>query len=327
MRKHTLRQMTRRLFLPSLAAVAVLGACRGGEGSASDSVAATAATSDAMGSSRELASEELAMAPAAPPVASLGRRSSRTEGREAREASGRASQPFASRLVSNSLAGAMLIRQGQASIEVKRVDDAVKQVRATAVRFGGFVANTALRAGREDQRVATLELRVPTDQFDALLADLGTFGKVESVSASVQDVGDEYVDMGARVANARRVEARLVEMLASRTGKLSDVLTVEMELARVREEIERYDARLRWLEKRTSLSTLELTLHEPVGLMDRPTGPLVEALAMARDRALSVVAWCIASLGLIVPLIFLGGIGVVLTRRVLRSTQSGVREA
>jgi hypothetical protein len=139
---------------------------------------------------------------------------------------------------------------------------------------------------------------------------------VETVTASAVDVGEEYVDLGARAANARRVEARLVELLATRTGKLSDVLTVEQELARVRQEIERHDARLRYLERRAALSSLNVTLHQPLALIDRPQpGPIVEAIALAWERTLSVLAWCIASLGIIVPVSVLFGLGWLMFRR------------
>ena len=220
--------------------------------------------------------------------------------------------------------GAMLIRHGQASLEVHRVDDAVSKVRAAAAQYGGFVANTMLRSGRDEQRSATLELRVPTDRFDALVASLGALGKVESVSATAQDVGDEFVDLSARVANARRVEARLAEMVATRTGKLSDVLTVEQELARVREEIERYQARLNQLERRTAMSSLDISLHEPLPLLERQPGPgpLAEALAEAWRRAVGVVAWCIASLGLLIPLGALGAGLVLVTRRIWRGSSA-----
>src|SRR5215212_3572399 len=103
--------------------------------------------------------------------------------------------------------GAMLVRHGQASIQVKAVESTVSAVRQTAAQYGGFVANTSLRTGKDEQRSATLELRVPSDKFDGLLSSLSSLGKVESVTASAEDVAEEYVDLGARVANARRVEA------------------------------------------------------------------------------------------------------------------------
>ena len=214
-------------------------------------------------------------------------------------------------------AGAMLVRHGEATVEVRHIDDAVATIRQTAQQFGGFVANTTIRNGRDEQPSAVLEIRVPTAQFDAALGALRALGQVETITANAEDVGEEYVDLGARAANARRVEARLVEMLASRTGKLSDVLTVEQELARVRQEIERHDARLRYLERRASLSSLNVTLHQPLALIDRPSpGPIVEAIALAWERTLGVIAWCIASLGIIVPLGVLVGCGVVFWRKI-----------
>jgi Domain of unknown function (DUF4349) len=213
------------------------------------------------------------------------------------------------------IAGSMLIRHGEASLEVTHLDDALAKVRQSATQFGGFVANTSIRNGKEEKPAAILQIRVPSAQFDALVGALGTVGKVESVTATVQDVGEEFVDMGARATNARRMEVRLVEMLATRTGKLEEVLTVEQELRRVREEIERYDARLRYLEKHASVSSLDITLHEPRALIDRPRpGPIVVAIGTAWERTLGVLAWCIASLGVIVPLGLLLGLGVMLYR-------------
>ena len=197
------------------------------------------------------------------------------------------------------------------------MEDSAGRARQTAAQFGGFVANTSLRNGKDELHSATVELRVPTAQFDALVGSLTSLGKVESVTANVQDVGEEYVDLGARASNARRMEARLVEMVATRTGKLSEALTVEQELKRVREEIERYEARLRFLERRSSISTLTVSLHEPLALIDRPRpGPLVEAIALAWERTLGVIAWCIASLGVIIPVGLLIGAGVFAARRV-----------
>jgi len=216
--------------------------------------------------------------------------------------------------------GAMLVRHGQASIQVHGLDVAVSIARRAAAQYGGFVANTSIRGGKDEQRSATLELRVPSDRFDGLLSELGKLGKVESVTASAEDVAEEYVDLGARAANARKVEARLVEMLATRTGKLSDVLTVEQELARVRMEAERYDARIRWLERRASMSSLDVTIHEPIPLIEpqQGPGPIAQALADAWGRMIGVAAWCVAALGVLIPLGVMVGVGIFAARRLFR---------
>ena len=230
-----------------------------------------------------------------------------------------AANTLGSPLPSIDASGAMLIRNGQASIEVIRLDDAVAKLRQTAIQFGGFVANTSIVGGKDEHRSAQLEIRVPSAKFDAAVSALSTLGRVESVSATVQDAGDEYVDLGARVANARHMEARLVEMLALRTGKQSEALTVEQELRRVREEIERFDARLKWLERKSSISSLQVALHEQTSVLDpRGPSPIAEAFAEAWRRAVGVLAWSIASLGILVPLGLVIGGAVLLARQVLR---------
>ncbi len=312
MRKHSYRTTHRRAVFAAAAVTLFLAACN------SSHDAAGSASTDSGASVAAVMPPAMATAPMSDNAAA-GVEMSVTREKSANDAvaspvpQGLASQPLPS---AGDFAGAMLVRTGEASLEVKRVEDALARARQTATQFGGFVANTSLRNGRDETHAATIELRVPTAQFDALIGSLDALGKVESVTANVQDVGEEYVDLGARASNARRMEARLVEMMATRTGKLSDALTVEQELKRVREEIERYDARLRWLERRASTSTLTVSLHEPLALIDRPRpGPIVEALGLAWQRTLGVIAWCIASLGVIVPVGVLIGLGVLAVRR------------
>lgn len=198
----------------------------------------------------------------------------------------------------------MIIRTGQASIEVDSLDRAVALVRSVAQRAGGFVANSAMTGGRDQVRSATLELKFPAAQFDAVVGGLSPIGHVETVNVQAQDVGEEYVDVAARETNARRLEARLIALLEQRTGKLSDVLAVEHELARVREDIERMEGRMRFLRSRAAVSTLAITVHEPLPIVPHPDGgsPLGEAFRQAWRNFVMFLAWLIASSGVLVPL-------------------------
>ena len=305
-----------------------------GSGGVRGSIGGGAAVSDGSSARDEAQSEKLVVteqASAAPPVAPEPAAMAARARAAGNAAMARSDLPsLGMPMPAIDPAGAMLVRHGQASIEVKTLDEAVTRLRQTASQFGGFVANTTLRTGKDEQRSGMLQLRVPSAQFDGAVAALAQLGKVESVNVSAEDVGEEYVDLGARLTNARRVEARLVEMLATRTGKLSDVLTVEQELARVRMEAERYEARMRWLERRASLSSLDVTIHEKLPLLDSPRGrgPIVEAFAEAWERMVAVVAWFIASLGIRGPLGVIVGLGVLAARRLLRGgTPPGVSQA
>lgn len=197
----------------------------------------------------------------------------------------------------------MVIRTGQASIEVDSLEPAVAQVRLLAGRIGGYVANTAMQTGHGQLRSASLEVKIPADRFDDGLGGLASLGKLESVNVNAEDVGEEFTDVTARMGNARRLEARLIELLATRTGKLTDVLDVEKELARVREEIERYEGRLRYLRAHAMLSTLTIYVHEPVPVVGRAGSSVIgEAFKQAWRNFVALVAACIRSLGIVIPL-------------------------
>lgn len=200
--------------------------------------------------------------------------------------------------------GSMLVRTGQASLQVDSLEIGIARIREVARRTGAVIANTSMEGGKQQTRAASLELRIPSERFDEAVNGLAPIGKLESVNVSVQDVGEEYVDVQARVVNARRLEQRLVELLATRTGKLADVLTVERELARVREQIERYEGRMRYLRTRASISTLSIGIHEAYPIVAEHPGerPIRDAFVRAWRNFVGVTAGLIASLGVLIPL-------------------------
>jgi hypothetical protein len=201
----------------------------------------------------------------------------------------------------------LILRTGQASIEVDSLEAAMARLRQLARRAGGFVADAAVQSGRDQVRQATLELKVPSARFDELTEGLQPIGRLEFVNVSAEDVSEEFVDLAARAANGHRLEERLVELLRTRTGKLQDVLSVERELARVREEIERIEGRLRYLKTSAELSTLSVSLHEPVPIVaTQGRGPIAEAFRAAWRNFVGVLAASIASLGYLVPIVVLG---------------------
>jgi hypothetical protein len=218
------------------------------------------------------------------------------------------------------VASSMVIRTGNASVEVDSLEPAMDALRRLAQRVGGFVGSSTIQSGREQLRQATMEIKVPAARFDELTGGLAPLGRVEFVTVSAEDVGEEFVDLTARVANSRRLEERLIDLLGSRTGRLQDVLAVERELARVREEIERQEGRLRYLKSRVSLSTLSVTVHEPPPLVaDHPGwNPLWEAMRQAWRNFVALLAGVIASLGFVLPVAAAAGAGISLVRRIKR---------
>jgi hypothetical protein len=217
----------------------------------------------------------------------------------------------------------MVIRNGNASVEVEKLDPAIVKLRQLATQLGGYVANSSMIGGRDQVPSAMLELKIPAQRFDQAINGLGTLGKVESVNATAEDVGEEFVDVTARVNNAKRLEERLIDLLANRTGRLQDVLSVERELARVREEIERYEGRLRYLKSRVAVSTLSVNLHEPLPILGQSPGqnPIAEAIRRAWRNFVGFIAAGIASLGVLIPVAVLVLAGWLIYKRLRNRKQ------
>ena len=212
----------------------------------------------------------------------------------------------------------MIIRSGNASLEVDSLELAIAAVQRIATSLGGWVGNTSLTSGDYQVRSATIELKIPAARYDEALTGLKPVGTIDTSASEAQDVGEEFVDVSARASNSRRLEERLVALLTTRSGKLEDVLAVERELARVREEIERYEGRLRFLRTRVATSTLLVTVHERAPLVSASPGENVlgNAFKDAWRNFVRFIAALIASLGTIIPIMLLLAIAVLLWRRV-----------
>lgn len=237
-----------------------------------------------------------------------------------------APQPPSAEQVANSSAAAivtptMVIRNGTATIEVDSLEIAIVAVQKLAASMGGYVGNTTQTTGSNMVRSAEIELKIPATKYDATVGNLGPIGKIEAQTSTAEDVGEEFFDVTARQANAHRLEERLIALLATRTGKLDDVLAVERELARVREEIERYEGRLRYLKSHVSTSTLMVTLHEKRAVVSgyEGTNVIVEAFKDAWRNFVQFIALLISSLGWLIPLGVVLVAGALAVRRLQRN--------
>lgn len=216
----------------------------------------------------------------------------------------------------------MVIRTATASVEVDSLEAAVAQLKELAARLGGYVANSQIEVGTRQQRQGDIEVKVPATRFEEALSGLTPIGRLESVDVEAEDVGEEFVDVNARMDNAKRLEQRLIELLGTRTGKLKDVLAVEEALARVREEIERHEGRIRYLNAHTAMSTLSVTVHEPFPLVGTAGKSIMgEAFTQAWRNFVALLAFAVQSLGVVLPLAALAAAGWTLTKRVRLAKQ------
>lgn len=127
---------------------------------------------------------------------------------------------------------------------------------------GGYMSEVEIDRTHGQYLSGRWIVRVPVDQYDDFLDSLSALGIPEKFNQTAQDVTEEYVDLEARIANKKRLEERILELLAKSEGAIKDVIEVERELARVRSEMEQMQGRLRYLQNRTALTTVTIRAIE-----------------------------------------------------------------
>jgi uncharacterized protein DUF4349/putative zinc finger protein len=127
---------------------------------------------------------------------------------------------------------------------------------------GGFAGQITASGERGVSRSLIGTVRVPADRLAEAVGALKKLGQVIQESQSGEDVTEQAIDLDARLTNARNTEKRLTDVLEHRTGKVGDVLAVEREIARVREEIERFDAERQNVGRRVAYAIVTLEIVE-----------------------------------------------------------------
>jgi len=145
------------------------------------------------------------------------------------------------------------------------VDDfavAEKRIPELVGEFSGYMSDVTVSRSSGYSRSGRWVARIPVARFEAFLNSLGQVGVPESRRQTAQDVTEEYVDLEARIKNNKRLEERILKLIEERSGEIKEVVEAERELARVRGEIEQMEGRLRYLQNRTSLSTVTINVRE-----------------------------------------------------------------
>ena len=158
--------------------------------------------------------------------------------------------------------GPMIIHTAQLTLTTREFDKSRTEVESILKLHHGYAGELNVNTPAGAARSLNGTLRVPATELDAMLNDLKRLGRVEHESQGGEEVTARYVDLEARLANARNTERRLTDILRERTGKLADVLAVEESISTTRGEIEQMEAERKTMANQVDYATLEVTITE-----------------------------------------------------------------
>ncbi len=154
-----------------------------------------------------------------------------------------------------------VIKEGEITFEAKDVNETKALIAKTVQQIKGYISKDEI-LDFSDKFEHRLTIRIPSDKFDFLLSKISESAeKLDSKNINVLDVTEEYIDVEARLKTKKDLESRYQELLKQAT-KVDEILSIEKELAKQREEIESVEGRFRYLKDRISFSTLTVTYYQ-----------------------------------------------------------------
>jgi hypothetical protein len=161
-----------------------------------------------------------------------------------------------------------IIRNANLTMEVDSTSDMQHKVTSIAESHGGFVVTSeAKQRENADPAKRTLDIklvvRVPAEQFGSALDTIrGLANTLKEENVTGNDVTEEFIDLEARIRTQKALELQFLDIM-KQARKVEDALEVQRQIAEVRTDIEKLEGRKRFLENRSSLSTITVNLETP----------------------------------------------------------------
>ena len=244
--------------LATAALAAGLAGCSGG-GSGSSASGGGAVSDVAAAQAPPAARDGLADEPQAfSGEAATGRTTSKTAGKAS------------TRLPEGSFLGRDVIATAQVTVRTTDVTRAREQVGDLLRRYVGYVAEERTERNRKGETVrSVLQLRVPTERFDAALTDLEGLAPQVDVDRSTEDVTQQVIDVASRIRTQEISLGRLRRFL-DRATTVDGIVRLESEIARREGDLGSLRAQQRQLADLTAESTITVHLEHVAKAEPKP---------------------------------------------------------
>ncbi|WP_017574890.1 DUF4349 domain-containing protein [Nocardiopsis kunsanensis] len=197
-----------------------------------------------------------------------------------------------------------LVHHAELTLRVEDLEEAGERAEELTTGAEGYVSRESHESPTGGVARASMTLRIPSEGYEAALAELTEMGDRSSLERSVEDVTEEIADVEGRTESAERSLETLRGYL-DEAESVEEMLEVEAQIQDRQEDLEAFRARLESLENSTAYSTVELTLlppNAPEEDIEREELPgFLESLRSGGESLLTVGRAVAAAVGWLLP--------------------------
>lgn len=165
----------------------------------------------------------------------------------------------------------MLVYTCTLKIDTLDYETSVNAFRQMLNNAGGFVEHEKYSDGitsdhyyiedSEKMKSYKATVRVPQNQYETFLSGAGQLGDIRSKESNVENVNQEYTDLGTSLDIYEAKEKRYIKMLADVTDD-KHAISIEKELTELQVKIAQIKTRMKEIKTDVDYSTIELTIRE-----------------------------------------------------------------
>jgi hypothetical protein len=199
-----------------------------------------------------------------------------------------------------------IVKTAEVRLEADEPDKVQQAIASIAETHGGFVVESNQSMSDVTLNVrdsVSIKIRVPSDHYDDAMQEIrGSAGRLLVEASKGEDVTEEFIDNSARLRAKKALEAQFMEIM-NNAETVDDALSVQTRISEVRSEIEKIEGRIRFLEDRSALSTIDVQIQTPAylaantaGLIQRLNDSIGRGSEAALNFTLGLVAFVIGAL-------------------------------
>ena len=159
-----------------------------------------------------------------------------------------------------------VIKSADISFKVEKYEASRNKILSIIKQHHAYVSSEN-QTGDEFRTSNVMVIRVGAADLDVLIEELlkeAVFVDYKKISAD--DVTEEYVDITARL-KSKKDALQQYELILKRANTIADILEVQQYIRTLQEEIESIEGRLKYLNNKVELSTINLTFYEQGKIM------------------------------------------------------------